>query len=654
MFERIIASATLRAAWEKVKSNAGGPGGDGMTLSDFESGLDARLAALAERLAEGDYWPRPVRVVEIPKKRGGLRTLSIPSVVDRVAQTAAALVLTPALDEEFADSSFGFRPGRSVAAAARRVAALRREGYVWTVDGDIDDFFDEVPHGPLLARLARSVRCERTVDLVSRWLEAYGENGRGLPQGGPISPLLANLHLDDLDEQIEGGGVRLVRFADDFLLLCRSEAAAKGGLAKMTALLAGVGLRLNPERTRIRSFEESTRFLGHLFVRGLAMKELLDEEDGLLAPPPPGKIGVALAPEDGPGEAGEDLSARLRWLSVLTPGRVLTARNRAFSIRDEAEGAELAAVPPGWADAIEIGPAAMVEDDALRLAIATRTPIMFTGGDGALLATLDPAPADRAALHLAQARHALDPALRAALAGRFVEGRVRNQRGALRKLNLRRKDEAVAQAAHAIGRLARRARMATGAEEAMAVEAQAGALYWPALGACLMRGMAFDVRVRRPPTDPANLLLSFLSTRLTGDMAALILRRGLHPGFAVLHAVQDGRPNLALDLVEEFRAPVAERLCVYVLNNRILKPEDFVPRESGGLTLLPEGARRLVREYERWMRAAIRNPRDGRRSTWRGLMEGQILAYMRHVRGVAPYEPYVIGERTARDPVGNL
>ena len=244
MYNAIIAKENLRAAWEKVKRNAGGPGGDGTTLAEFETALDQRLDALRDQLKDGYYWPRPVRYLEIPKKRGGIRRLSIPSVVDRVAQTATALVLTPVLDAEFEDSSFAYRPGRSVAQAARRVALLRRQGYVWTVDGDIEAFFDTVPHDRLLSRLSRSVSCEHTIDLVSRWLEAYGEAGRGLPQGGPISPLLANLHLDNIDEQIETGGVRLVRFADDFLLLCRSEAAAEQGLAKMTTLLAAAGLRL--------------------------------------------------------------------------------------------------------------------------------------------------------------------------------------------------------------------------------------------------------------------------------------------------------------------------------------------------------------------------------------------------------------------------
>lgn len=131
MLERIAAVDTLRSAWDKVERNEGGPGGDEVTLGEFEIGLDDRLQALSKDLMDGAYWPKPTRMVAIPKRGGGLRHLIIPSIVDRVAQTAAAAVLTPILDEGFSDASFGYRPGRSVQQAVRRVALLRREGYRW-------------------------------------------------------------------------------------------------------------------------------------------------------------------------------------------------------------------------------------------------------------------------------------------------------------------------------------------------------------------------------------------------------------------------------------------------------------------------------------------------------------------------------------------
>jgi len=426
LFTKITAIATLEQGWTKVKGNQGGAGGDRMTLNQFEVNRDRRIATLHRALISGEYWPAPLRVVEIPKKSGGRRVLSIPSVIDRVAQSAASLILTPLLDAEFEDASFGYRPGRSVQMAVARVATLRRQGYGWTVDGDIEAYFDNVPHRRLLARLERSVDCAKTIDLVARWLEAYSETERGLPQGGPISPLLSNLYLDDIDEGLDGKGMRLVRFADDFLIMCNSELAAAQAHDKVARLLKEAGLRLNPEKTRITRFEEATRFLGHLFVRGMAMpseyEEFLEPSE---EPTPPAAAEPADADiSDGPRD-------RLRWVYVTTPGRVLDHRNQSLVIRDGADGPELSAIPPGWADAIELGGDCPATDPALRLALSQGTPVYFLDGSGEMLGAACPPVSDRAELHLDQARHALDTDKCTAIAQILVAARLENQRAQL-------------------------------------------------------------------------------------------------------------------------------------------------------------------------------------------------------------------------------
>jgi CRISP-associated protein Cas1 len=651
LLERIAAVAALRTAWDKVNRNAGGPGGDEVTLGEFEVGLEQRLARLSRELVSGTYWPRPVRLVEVPKRAGGMRVLAIPSVADRVAQTAAAGVLTPILDAEFEDASFGYRPGRSVRMAVTRVAALREQGYVWVVDGDIASYFDRIPHDKLLARLARSVREEPVVDLVARWLEAFSEQARGVPQGAPISPLLANLYLDEVDEAIEGKGVRLVRFADDFVLLCKTEGAAGEALARIAGLLAGLGLEVNREKTRIVSFEKGFRFLGHLFVRSLVMQQAAPEP-ATLELPAPGVTGravpVAAEPPpptggDGDGPPGAEPGGRAPCLRVLylhEPGRRLGLRNRAFAVREDEQ--ELVAIPPGRVDRIEVGPHAAVDDAALRHAMAEAIPIAFVDGRGWTLGTLEPRPQARAALHLAQARLCLDPAARVDLARRFCEGRLRNQRALLRRLNRRRKDPEVARAAHDIGRLVRLLALQPDTEGLMGVEGRAGALYWPALGRCLEHGWRLERRERRPPPDPVNLAVSYLATLLARDCAAIAARRGLHTGLGALHAPQDGRHALALDLIEEFRAPLVEGLAVYLLNNRILKPEMFGTAEAGGVHLWASGTKALIRGYESWLERAVRSPRTGQEVRWRRLVEGQALAYARHVEGGEQYAPYVM------------
>ena len=279
MYREVVDGGALLSAWSKVLANGGGPGGDGETLARFAADPAARIRRLQRDLAAGAYRPGPLRRLSVPKKSGGVRPLAIPCVIDRVIQTAAAQALSALLEPAFEDSSFGYRPGRSVAQAVARIEALRDQGFVWVVDGDIERFFENVPHRRLMRKLAGHVADPPFLELVAMWLGAAEPDGRGLAQGSPISPVLANLYLDDVDERIEGKGVRLVRFADDFVLLCRKEAAADKALAKIADALAENDLRLNPAKTRVVPFERGFRFLGKLFVRSMVV------ESGDGAPP---------------------------------------------------------------------------------------------------------------------------------------------------------------------------------------------------------------------------------------------------------------------------------------------------------------------------------------------------------------------------------
>jgi CRISPR-associated protein Cas1 len=273
LFEHITSPEALRIAWEKVRANQGAPGGDGQTIASFEVNLEANLLRLAESLTAGVYQPGPLRKVAIPKKSGGTRTLAIPPVRDRIIQTAVATALTPILDPQMEDCSFAYRPGRSVAMAVRRVSRYYQEGYRWVVDGDIDDYFDSVPHEPLLEMIRRYVPDAKLIALITLWLQRHAPQGRGLPQGSPLSPILSNIYLDEVDEGIAGQGVRLVRFADDFVILCKGQQRAGQALEQVAALLREHGLSLDPLKTRLVSFEQGFKFLGHLFVRSLALKQ---------------------------------------------------------------------------------------------------------------------------------------------------------------------------------------------------------------------------------------------------------------------------------------------------------------------------------------------------------------------------------------------
>jgi CRISPR-associated protein Cas1 len=254
--------AQLRAGWERVRRNRGGPGGDGVTIERFAGMLDTRIARLSRDLLKDTYRPGPLRRVEIPKPAGGTRWLAIPCVRDRVVQTALMLLLDRRFDATMSGASFGYRCGRGVPQALSRVEAAMMAGNVWVVDLDVERFFDSVPHEALIALLIERGVEPRAARVVRLWLDGVSASGRGLPQGAPISPILANLYLDSLDRRLEKDGHGLVRYADDLVLLCPTRRAAMRVLRRIRRDLRWRGLAVNEAKTRIVAPGERWRFLG--------------------------------------------------------------------------------------------------------------------------------------------------------------------------------------------------------------------------------------------------------------------------------------------------------------------------------------------------------------------------------------------------------
>lgn len=278
LMERVLDRANLRRAWKRVKANRGAPGMDGMRIEDFAEFARSHWAEIRQQLADGSYQPQAVRRVSIPKPGGGERLLGIPTVMDRVIQQAIAQVLTPIFDPGFSESSFGFRPGRSAHGALRQAQGHLQAGYRIASDLDLAKFFDNVRHDVLMARVARKVGDKRLLALVGRYLRAgvlVGESiqvtALGTPQGGPLSPLLANILLDDLDKELEGRGHRFVRYADDLLILVKSQRAGERVKDSVTRFLTGtLKLVVNEQKSRVVKTDQA-KFLGFNF-RGTKLR----------------------------------------------------------------------------------------------------------------------------------------------------------------------------------------------------------------------------------------------------------------------------------------------------------------------------------------------------------------------------------------------
>jgi RNA-directed DNA polymerase len=274
--QAIFSAEALRRAWQVVRRNGATPGVDRVTMRQFERNRDRNLARLREELVSGTYEPLPVQRVLVPKPGRGLRPLAIWSLRDRVAQRAVHDYLVPILEPRFLDCSYGFRPGRSVADAVQAVIGARDASRRWVVDADIEDCFGSLDHRRLVGQVRAWVQEPAVVALVEKWLRARIYNpARGLPataaasQGGVITPLLANLYLHAFDVQVTRivSYGTLVRFADDFVILCRRRREAEVALVAARQALGRLRLRLNPRKTQLVHFDQGFKFLGVFFLR---------------------------------------------------------------------------------------------------------------------------------------------------------------------------------------------------------------------------------------------------------------------------------------------------------------------------------------------------------------------------------------------------
>jgi RNA-directed DNA polymerase len=275
LLEKILDRDNMNKAYIKVKSNKGAGGIDGMEVDELGQYLKENGKQLTQAIKDGKYRPNPVRRVEIPKEeKGKVRKLGIPTVVDRVVQQAITQILTPIFEKQFSDNSFGFRPGRSAHGAIRRCQKNIDEGYKYAVDMDLEKYFDTVNQSKLVEVLARTIKDGRVISLIHKYLKAgvvvrhtFEETEIGVPQGGPLSPLLSNIMLNELDHELENRGHRFVRYADDMVIFCKSRKSANRTLEHILPYIEGkLFLKVNRSKTVVDYIRE-VKFLGLTFYK---------------------------------------------------------------------------------------------------------------------------------------------------------------------------------------------------------------------------------------------------------------------------------------------------------------------------------------------------------------------------------------------------
>lgn len=625
----------LWEAWERVLENEGCAGSDGVTVHQFAQRAHRELDRLMERVGNHTYRPFPLLKIVVEKHPGsaGTRTLLVPAVRDRVLQTAAARYLSRSFEEEFLDCSFGYRPGRSVDRAIARIRKCHELGYCYIVDADVQTFFDRVDHDLLLRMLEGRGLGEILLDLLRQWVRAQVWDGAhvrklrcGIPQGSPISPLLANFFLEDFDRELEKSGRKLVRYADDFIILSRSPEEAQQALLQTGALLEAAHLELNQEKTRIADFEHGFRFLGALFQgeaiwvpwshdrhKGrilfmarplpLAMRTRYEYE------PPRSSMEVALEKahlETIPAAAPAPPPSRsqlVAFLYLTEQGAILRKAGDRFLVDKDDE--VLLDLPYHKLESVLLFGNIQVTTQAMAELLEKGVNLSLFSRQGNYRGSLAPPRGRNIELRLAQFEAHFDAARALTLAKSVVSAKIANGLAVLARY--REKNGAPPEfesGRAAIQEALEKVDAATDIACLDGVEGAAARSYFSCLMMFNRSEMAWPGRQKHPSPDPLNALLSLTYTLLMHELTALLEGVGLDPYLGFLHQVDYGRPSLALDLMEAFRHPVADRLVLTLVNRSVIGAEDFHSGgERPGVFLSPRPMKRFFTEYERWMLA---------------------------------------------------
>lgn len=684
----ILFDTNLYNAWIKVQENAGCAGIDNVKLTDFSSSLWRNLETLAQEVRHGSYRPKPLLRVEIDKNTGGTRPLSIPVVRDRVLQTATALVLTPLFEEEFEDISYAYRKGRSVNQAIARIEQLRNQGYLWVVDADIHRFFDQVDHVLLIQQIAQLVDDQAILDLIQLWLKATIVDNKqryqlkkGLPQGSPISPMLANLFLDRLDETLLDKQYKIIRYADDFVILCQSEKQAKRALQLSGDVLEQLRLCFNETKTSITHFNHGFRFLGVEFIRSLAIKSKPDikldliqqtqrpaklkstkpahtsdttltemQQAFLQAGITPGQFiqatqktattpSESAEPEALEIEDPEDASTsrydpRLKTLYLLKHGLVLGKESERFMIRYHGEVQQ--EIPAIHVDQIMVFGNAQITTQAMQFSLKKRIPIFLLSNKGYYYGVIDSFDTESVTLHRQQFLHADNPQFCLQHAIAILQGKLANSRLILQRINRHHTNPALAAAAMQIDQLIPQLQQATHLDQLRGYEGIAARTYFQAFVATLDPDWLFKKRNKNPPLDPVNAMLSYGYTLLFYNVYTFLRARGLNPHVGYLHPMRQGHPALVSDMMEEFRALIVDSVVFNIALNHKLQADDFIIQENKACLLTPKARKYFIQQLENKFNAQLRHPVSGLRLDYRRCIEHQTNHLAAVIRQTTP------------------
>jgi len=694
----------LHLAWNQVAANHGCPGVDRETIAQFAQNADRHLETLHTALLQQTYRPLPLRQLFIPKLPDRWRELRVPTVRDRIVQQALLNVLHPILEPQFEPCSFAYRPGRSHLMAVREVAKWRDRGYEWILDADIVQFFDRIDHQRLFAEIAERLPHNPSApaapclhSLIHAWItcgvltpEGILFPTQGIPQGAVISPILANVYLDDLDEALTALGHKVVRYADDFVILARTKPRILQAQQDATQLLTDIGLQIHPDKTQITTFDKGFRFLGHTFAGSLVIQQkrkgkkqkrkantaaetgILGSEtlrlvhaDAELPPtqmqqamvqalkttqktiPPPlfVVLGYAVRPDQSVLIESDEISWEpdMSTLYLVQQGTYLKREQERFIVEPPKD--PKTEIPIREVQRILVFGNIQLTSSVLSTCLEHQIPVVFLTQLGEYKGHLWSAESADLVLETAQFERHKQPDFKLAIAQEIVQGKVWNSKQLLQRLNRKRQLPEVTAAIdglhqdiQAMDNLDASASL----DQLRGQEGAAAARYFAALSKLIINpAFPMTERAFHPPTDPFNSLLSFGYTLLYNNVFSLLLAEGLNPYLGNLHGAERPKAYLAFDLMEEFRSLIVDSLVIKLVNKKILSPTDFTyPNPSGGVYLTDPARRIFLKHFEARICEKTSYPDLKEQVSYRRVIQLQIQHYGKAVLGNQPYQTF--------------
>jgi CRISPR-associated protein Cas1 len=685
--EMATGPSILNNAAQKAIKAGSAPGVDGMTPEEAASNLDVLLPEIRRSVRSGDYSPSPYKGLLLRKPNGGWRPVCVSTFRDRIAQRAVCDVLGPILETLLEDGSFAYRKGRSRKNAAEAIETARALGYEYALKADIEAFFDAVPWPHLLDKLAALFPFEPLLDDIREWVMApvlfdgrLLHRERGLPQGAVISPLLANLVLDEMDETLLGKGFKVIRYADDFVIACRSAEEALRAKEEAAKVLEGLSLSLNEAKTQITGFEQGFTYLGYLFKRSQVLEKAREE-----GPPVPdagtdlgrswlGALFGMTWPSDAPlvsgqgsqsekvihpeqptieEEHGEDVAA----LEALAPANLDHLRNALnggkHHLYFSTPGTKLQARDGllKWDGVEEAGEGSLPLREIAHVVIATGVyastptlvhiarqgiPVYLVHANGELAASFVPAQAAWP-LWLAQASFLADPMKQLSFCRQVVSAKLHNAADLCVRLRLPQGQEA----AEAIRQQERACRSAASTNAVRGHEGQGAALFFAAYKGAFSSLWKFQARKRYPPPDPVNAMLSFGYASIYHYLATDLTIAGLNPRAGIFHQEHGAYAALACDLQEEFRH-IVDGLVLSLVRRREVTPEDFTeatpPRK--GILMASAFRKKFIEVLNERLGHPFTPPGEAEEVTYRAFMARQAAQIKALVEGkISEYVP---------------